>query len=75
MTKKLVTFEWIDAQAGCGWTEHDEPETSKCYAAGYLVKETDDYICVAATVSEHECNAFISIPKVWIKNRKDLDAL
>lgn len=61
----VVRITWIDAQADAGW---DEPkvELATCVTVGFLVAETDDGICVAGTVSEHECNNRISIPKSWV---------
>jgi hypothetical protein len=38
---------------------------------GFIVKETDDLIAVAAAVSEDNmANAVITIPKVWIASIK-----
>jgi len=61
----VIKITWIDAQADAGW---DEPKVdiAQCVTVGFLVGETDDAICVAGTVSDHECNNRISIPKSWI---------
>jgi len=61
----VIKITWIDAQADAGW---DEPKVdiAHCVTVGFLVGETDDAICVAGTVSDHECNNRISIPKSWI---------
>ena len=61
----IIKITWIDAQADAGW---DEPKVdiAHCVTVGFLVGETDDAICVAGTVSDHECNNRISIPKSWI---------
>ena len=61
----VIKITWIDAQADAGW---DQPKVdiAHCVTVGFLVGETDDAICVAGTVSDHECNNRISIPKSWI---------
>ena len=61
----IIKITWIDAQADAGW---DEPKVdiAQCVTVGFLVSETDEAICVAGTVSDHECNNRISIPKSWV---------
>jgi len=61
----IIKITWIDAQADAGW---DEPKVdiAHCVTVGFLVGEDDEAICVAGTVSDHECNNRISIPKSWI---------
>lgn len=61
----VVRLTWIDAQADAGW-EEPKVDLATCITVGFLVAETDDGICVAGTVSEHECNNRISIPKSWV---------
>jgi hypothetical protein len=68
---KVVYVEWIDAVADSGWDAFDKAEpVHYCRTIGYLVKETNDGLCIASTVSDKECNARITIPKAWIKKRK-----
>ena len=68
---KVLYVEWIDAIADNGWSKMDDCEdVSHCKTIGYLIKETEEGICLASTISEKECNARITIPKQWIKRKK-----
>lgn len=69
---KFIFVEWVDAAVLGNWATTDDSGVETCFAAGFLVKETDIDITVAAAVSEHQINAAISIPKAWIKKRKVL---
>lgn len=68
---KFVDVTWIDANSGTGWQKmKDVPEGSVCSTRGWLIKETPDWITVAATVGspdgvshEPEFNQVITIPQ------------
>lgn len=84
----VVYFEWLDAASpdDAGWTDLKKVQSTfephLCYTCGFLIKETKDYIIVAASISpatkdgisdtKAECGDFITIPKGWIKKRKKL---
>lgn len=69
---KIVKVTWIDAESHNEWVEvKDLVDPSICTTVGFLVKETEEFYYIAATVSlEGEAihtNNRILIPKVWIK--------
>lgn len=67
----IVYLEWIDAVAGVGWDEIKTKHTvCHCKAIGFLIEETDKELTIAATISEDQCNARMTIPKAWIKRRR-----
>lgn len=75
LTSVYVT--WSDATASSSWIEvgqeeqDDEHNTALIHTMGFVVKETDDLLAVAAAVSEDNmANAVITIPKVWINSIK-----
>ena len=73
MSKKLkaLSVSWVDAVAGAGWAYHnDVSEVHLIESLGYLVKETEHSITLAAAISGDQCNATIAIPKAWIKKKK-----
>ena len=69
-TPKLVYLEWVDAVADLGWEAGCKAELHNCHTVGYIIDETKDAICVAATWSLTMSNARMHIPKAWIKKRK-----
>lgn len=70
---KVIYCEWIDAVAEAGWSKVNEiDEVHLCKTLGYLVRETKLSITVATTISGKEVNAIQTIPKAWIKKRKNI---
>lgn len=70
---KVIYFEWIDAVAGAGWDElKSKHSCDHCSTIGFLVEENDNEITVAATISDKQCNARMTVPKAWIKKRKTI---
>lgn len=69
---KFIYCEWVDATSDGLWSKPEELGLDSCAAAGFLVKETKDFITIAATYHDDQVNAFISIPKGWIKKRKTI---
>ena len=69
-TPKLVYLEWVDAVADLGWEANCKAELHHCHTVGYIIDETKDAICVAATWSLTMSNARMHIPKAWITKRK-----
>jgi len=75
LTSAYVT--WSDATASSSWIEvgeeeqNDEHNTAIIHTMGFIVRETEDLLAVAAAVSEDNmANAVITIPKVWINSIK-----
>lgn len=69
-TPKLVYLEWVDAVADLGWEADCKATLHECHTVGYVIDETKDAVCVAATWSRTMSNARMHIPKAWIKKRK-----
>lgn len=75
---KAVKIEWIDScTSDINWVlleDIDEAEPINITTYGTVIKETEDYICVAQNYGsnpEQVCN-IISIPKGCIKNMIEL---
>ena len=72
-TPKVVYLEWVDAVADLGWEANCKAELHHCHTVGYIVDETKEAICIAATWSTTMSNARMHIPKAWIIKRKALN--
>ena len=69
----LLVVEWGDAVASTGWQAigaGDPPDA--CVTVGFLDTETDDFLTLAGTLGDEQTNNRMTIPKGWIKNRKEL---
>ena len=66
--------QWADATAVGSWVSEDDETVTVdiCETIGYLVKETNDFISIAATRSEDKFNAIMNIPKPWIIRKEEL---
>lgn len=74
---KLVKVEWTDAVASVGWSsDYAEEKTHRIHSVGYVIKETEEDIVLAADVSTDneslDTNRRMSIPVKWIKSRKEI---
>ena len=72
-TPKLVYLEWVDAVADLGWEANCKAELHHCHTVGFIVDETKDAICIAATWSITMSNARMHIPKALITKRKAIN--
>lgn len=80
MKKKLIYIEWGDAISNTGWMPLDEAlkwgkdEHWLVKNVGWLLKETKDYILLAAKYSDgsSEYGLLHKIPKTWIKKKIEL---
>ncbi len=73
MTEKLkfVEVNWMDAHSVATWVDDvaDYPAPVACVSRGYVVKETDTFLVLAATVSSNPSGTVrgfgevIAIPK------------
>lgn len=83
-SKKLIYIEWLDAIANPNWFDADMAEQwikdSKMVIkqAGWLIKETKQYICIAGAYKKEDentseqYNLLQKIPKPWIIKRKEI---
>jgi len=70
---KVFYVEWIDAVSESGWQKiEDLDDAHLCTSIGFLVKETKLAISLAATRSGKEVNCVQTIPKAWIKKKKQI---
>ena len=78
----LVSVEWVDSfqlAAGWHWLE-DLPEhgLSRCHSVGWLIKEDENQIFVAETISEvedgHQVAGVLVVPVCSIVEKKVLTA-
>lgn len=74
---ELLYVEWLDAVVDDGWSETNEHRTHLCKSTGWIIKETEEEIVLAADISsdtldvgKYQTNRRIAIPKAWIKLRK-----
>lgn len=70
---KLIYVEWYDATAVSDWVQDDDDQiqVDLCQSVGFLVKENDQFISLAAAKSEDKYNAIINIPKPWVERREE----
>ena len=74
-------IEWGDAISNTGWMEKNDAidwgENSDWIVknVGWLLKETKEYILLAAKYSEgsKEYGLLHKIPKTWIRERKEIN--
>lgn len=76
----LVYVEWIDAVSAARWCPVDEltADPSPCRTVGWIVKENDQALCLAQTMSgetsetDESVLGRLVIPKAWIGRRVEL---
>lgn len=69
----LVEVKWLDAQAECGWEDHDkEYEIPPCTTVGFLIVETQEALVIASTYHDNQTNARMVIPSVWVRSKREL---
>ena len=67
---------WMDAKGDVGWMDANEFDpNAPIISCGQLVKEDDHFIMLAMdrSPSDETINQVGSIPKAWIKERKDVE--
>lgn len=69
---KVIYLEWVDACGADGWHQigKDDFEPTTIRTLGFLLKEDDRKLVVTHSLSEHYHNAYIIIPKGWVRKRK-----
>lgn len=73
LKNKLVLVKWHDAVVEGAWQKVEEMTgLSTCWTTGWLVRDAEDHIGIAATISSSDskpggldANQYISIPKGW----------
>lgn len=70
---KVERIEWTDSWSPRGWQDPDGLDTSPCIcvSVGFVLRETESHVYVAAHVVEGEASAIgtVVIPKVAITKR------
>ncbi len=73
---KNIIVDWWDARSEDGWTEQDDIDVRLAHITtfGCLVKETEEILCVAASIDEvtSQVSGIMFIPKVCILTRRDI---
>ena len=76
MELELLRVEWVDARSEDGWTEQKdvEPRLARISTLGYCVKETDEVLCLAASLDDltGQVSGLMFIPKQCIVARRRL---
>lgn len=71
-----LRVRWVDARSEDGWTEQRdvEPQGARIRTLGHCVKETDEVLCVAASVDDvtGQVSGIMFIPKQCILSRVDI---
>ena len=75
---KLVVVKWIDAECQEDrWNDLDETleelneKIQPCVTAGFLVKETEQFLAITLTDGGHCCGPYIQIPKACVVEAHD----
>lgn len=78
---KKVTVEWVDATSNVCWEDIEtvlDEKPHKIETTGYLLKEDEDCIIVALTMSldkddgKWKINGWFCIPKPWIVRQRGI---
>ncbi len=73
---KQIRVRWVDSRYQDGWIEQEdiEPKIAKISTLGYIVKETDEVLCIASSIHEasRQVSGTMCIPKVCIFSRKNV---
>lgn len=73
MKYPLVHIVWDDAAVlGEGWKDSFDPKPQLVDTVGFLIKETEDHVVVASTVSLDEHTGHFQIPRLMIKSIRQL---
>lgn len=74
---EIYWVSWVDANAEAGWGDPKHLDLSHCESVGFLVKETEEYLSLAAAIGLNETslesNAVITIPLAWITEAKKVE--
>lgn len=75
MKKIIVT--WVDARTDDGWTSPEDLDhrLAMITTLGFLVRETDDVLCVASSRDKRtgQLSGIMYIPVVCILERREID--
>jgi len=77
---ELYYIEWLDAVVDNGWSEDNDHRSHLCCSVGFVLKETEKEIVLAADISNdtlpvgtYDTNRRIAIPLSWIQSRRKLN--
>lgn len=73
MATTITVVKWVDACADGTWESEVDGKLAEATTVGFLVKETDESIVIASTISPPMHNCRMTIPKAWIKERKTIN--
>jgi hypothetical protein len=66
MKYKLILIEWLDSQGITNQWEYlneiEPMKPSRCFSAGFLIEETDQYKTIAQGLSESQVIGRMTIP-------------
>lgn len=71
---KSITVTWIDSSSSHGWNYEDDAlrlSPNEIRTQGFLIKETDDYVVVSASIANHQIDSPICIPRICITDIHD----
>ena len=70
----IVEVRWLDALELGGWTEHkdvvNKPMPSR--TVGFLIRESDEALCVAALVNKNHVGLAVVIPRGMVTSVRHL---
>jgi len=72
---KLIYIEWFDAETQDDWTDISKLDFNlkKVKSVGWLINENDNSLTILPSHSEDDqCMGALTIPKGWIKKRRNL---
>ena len=72
MRNKIVYLVWLDAASDHGWEKKKLLGLEEVETCGFLIAEDDKEITLALSIARDEMNAVMSIPKKWVKKRRNL---
>ena len=71
MPKQAVWVHWDDARSDDGWSEESDlkMQPAQITTLGFLLKETEDLLCVASSVDAHtqQVSGIMFIPKACVR--------
>ena len=77
---KITYVKWIDSMGSSEaevWSDKNkvikEAKVAECETAGFNLKETNQFICLALSTGDEQVAAWMIIPKKVIKERKDFE--
>lgn len=73
---KLVCVHWIDAESSSGWVDNKEIEEAMCpivETVGWVVRDDDEVMAIAQTISGGDRCAVMYIPRMMVREVVELN--